>query len=148
MKNVLFAVVILGMFGMAACSKSEDSVVQTQTQIEDNVNSFTWKITKFVDSDNYETSYFSGYSFSFNEDGTVTATGSSNTYSGTWSITDSNSSDDSIDDLDFNINFDVTNDFEELNDDWDFISQSGTKIELFDVSGGDGETDYLTFEKE
>ena len=37
--------------------------------------------------------------------------------------------------------------FEDLNDDWDFISQSSTKIELIDVSGGNGGTDYLTFEK-
>ena len=28
--------------------------------------------------------------------------------------------------------------FEDLNDDWDFISQSSTKIELIDVSGGNG----------
>jgi hypothetical protein len=41
----------------------------------------------------------------------------------------------------------LTNDFEDLNDDWDFISQSANKIELLDVSGGSGETDYLTFEK-
>jgi len=41
----------------------------------------------------------------------------------------------------------LTNDFEDLNDDWDFISQSATKVELIDVSGGNGGTDYLTFEK-
>ena len=40
-----------------------------------------------------------------------------------------------------------TSDFDDLIDDWDFLSVSQTKIELFDVSGGDGTTDYLTFEK-
>jgi hypothetical protein len=40
----------------------------------------------------------------------------------------------------------LTNDFEDLNDDWDIISHSPTKIELKDVSGGNGGTDYLTFE--
>jgi hypothetical protein len=39
------------------------------------------------------------------------------------------------------------NDFEDLNDDWDIISRSSTKIELIDISGGNGGTDYLTFEK-
>ena len=39
------------------------------------------------------------------------------------------------------------NDFEDLNDDWDIISQSSSKIELIDISGGNGGTDYLTFEK-
>jgi hypothetical protein len=46
-----------------------------------------------------------------------------------------------------NIYFNLTNDFEELNDDWDFITQSSSKIELKDLSGGDGGIDYLTFEK-
>jgi hypothetical protein len=53
----------------------------------------------------------------------------------------------SSDDLDFNISFASPPDFEELSDDWDFISQSSSKIELIDVSGGNGGTDYLTFEK-
>jgi len=75
------------------------------------------------------------------------ASNGTNNYTGTWSITDSNSSDDSQDDLDFNINFNLTNDFEDLNDDWDFVSQSETKIELIDISGGNGGTDYLTLEK-
>ncbi len=60
---------------------------------------------------------------------------------------DDDSYDDDSDDLDFNIVFQLTNDFEDLNDDWDIISHSATKIELIDVSGGNGGTDYLTFEK-
>lgn len=36
---------------------------------------------------------------------------------------------------------------DELTDDWDIISYSATKIQLIDVSGGNGGTDYLTFEK-
>lgn len=50
-------------------------------------------------------------------------------------------------DIDFNIYFNLSNEFEDLNDDWDLISRSDSKIELFDVSGGNGGTDYLTFEK-
>jgi hypothetical protein len=36
---------------------------------------------------------------------------------------------------------------DDLSDDWDILSYSATKIELIDVSGGNGGTDYLTFEK-
>lgn len=67
--------------------------------------------------------------------------------SGTWSIADSNSNDDNPADLDFNIFFNLTNDFEDLDDDWDIITRSPSRIELIDVSGGKGGTDYLTFEK-
>ena len=77
----------------------------------------------------------------------MSASNGSNTYSGTWSITDSNSDDDSADDLDFNINFNLTNDFEDLNDDWDIVSHTSTELKLIDVSGGNGGTDELTFVK-
>ncbi len=127
-----------------ACKKKQDKV---KNQIESNVKSGSWKITKFIDSGNDETSNFNGYLFVFGDNGQVSASNGSNSYSGSWSITDSNSNDDSTDDLDFNLNFNTSNGFEDLNDDWDFISQSATKIELIDVSGGGGGTDYLTFEK-
>ncbi len=127
-----------------ACKKKQDKV---KNQIESNVKSGSWKITKFIDSGNDETSNFNGYLFVFADNGQVSASNGSNSYSGSWSITDSNSNDDSTEDLDFNLNFNTSNGFEDLNDDWDFISQSATKIELIDVSGGGGGTDYLTFEK-
>ena len=59
---------------------------------------------------------------------------------------DGNSSDD---DDDFILDFAVpeSSDFEDLIDDWDFISVDNTKIELRDISGGNGGTDYLTFER-
>ncbi|MFN7419673.1 MAG: hypothetical protein ACK5RV_02185, partial [Flavobacterium sp.] len=69
------------------------------------------------------------------------------TYTGVWSVTDSNSNDDSMDDLDFNIAFTTPANFLELTDDWDIQSRTDTKIELIDISGGNGGTDYLTFEK-
>lgn len=120
---------------------------QIQNTIQANVQSGTWRITFFEDSGNNETSNFTGFNFTFNSNGVLNANNGGTDYSGTWSITDSNSNDDSLDDLDFNIHFSLTNDFMDLNDDWDFISHSATKIELVDVSGGGGGTDYLTFEK-
>ncbi|MEZ5069461.1 MAG: hypothetical protein R2751_00485 [Bacteroidales bacterium] len=60
----------------------------------------------------------------------------------------SGSDDDSPEDLHFHIFFSLSNDFEDLNDDWEILSHSATKIELVDVSGGNGGTDYLTFTKQ
>ena len=37
--------------------------------------------------------------------------------------------------------------FMDLSDDWDVINITDSKIELIDVSGGNGGTDYLTFER-
>ena len=84
----------------------------------------------------------------------MVATKAGTTVNGSWSITDDDddSSDDDSDgdssnDIDFNIVFNAPDDFTELSDDWDIISKSDSKIELIDISGGNGGTDLLTFEK-
>ena len=139
------------------CTNDDDGGIpnnnsQQISQIENTAESGTWRITSFNDSGQDETSDFNSYDFSFNADGSLVATNGSNTMTGTWSVTNgSNSNDDSSsdDDIDFNIFFPVSesNNFEDLNDDWDIVSTSSTKIELIDISGGNGGTDMLTFEK-
>ncbi|MEZ4979245.1 MAG: hypothetical protein R2772_08095 [Chitinophagales bacterium] len=147
-QSFIFYMAFLGLFILASCSKEDDNPSDNiQNTVISNVQDGTWRITSFIDSGSDETSNFTSYNFSFNSSGVLTASNGSTSYTGTWSISDSNSNDDSQDDLDFNIQFNLTNDFEDLNDDWDFISQSANKIELIDVSGGNGGTDYLTFEK-
>lgn len=146
--KISILICLLGLFTIISCSKDDDnSSDNSQTTVQNNVQSGTWRITKFIDSDTDELNHFTGYNFTFNSSGVLNASNGTNSYDGTWSISDSNSDDDSQDDLHFNINFNLTNDFEDLNDDWNFISKSSTKIELIDVSGGNGGTDYLTFEK-
>jgi hypothetical protein len=153
MKSMLvkFAILIfVSSVSSTSCSNNTDdnpTSNNTKTQIENNVKVSTWRITKYIDSGNEETNHFTGYNFTFAANNVLTATNGTNTYIGTWSITDSNSNDDGLDDLDFNIIFASPPDFEELSDDWHLISQTSTKIELIDVSGGNGGTDYLTFEK-
>lgn len=147
MKIKLLTFIIAGLFFVSCSNDDDDRQVSTESEIESNLQKGNWRITKFVDSGDDETNHFTGYVFTFNSSGILDASNGTNNYEGTWSVTDSNSNDDSVDDLDFNINFNLTNDFEDLNDDWDIISQSSTKIELIDVSGGNGGTDYLTFVK-
>jgi len=133
-------------FSLASCTNDNPADL-SQSVIENNMQSATWRITSFIDSGKDETSHFNGYTFTFETNGTLTSTNGSVTHSGTWSITESNSSDDSPGDLDFNILFNLSNDFEDLSEDWHFVSQSSNRIELIHVSGGNGGTDSLTFEK-
>jgi hypothetical protein len=145
--NFLIGIIALAI-GISSCNNDDDNVpIQEVNVVKTTVQTGTWRITKFIDSGTDETNHFAGYNFTFNSSGVLNASNGSNSYDGNWSVTDSNSNDDSQDDLDFNINFNLTNEFEELNDDWDFISRTATKIELIDISGGNGGTDYLTFEK-
>ncbi|WP_222718677.1 hypothetical protein [Algoriphagus sp. AK58] len=142
-QTIGLVVLSLGVLSCEDDSKSSESEID---QISQDLGLGTWKITKFIDSGKDETSSFNGFLFTFNPNGSLVATNGVNTFTGTWSIV-KDSSDDSPDDLDFTIFFPVSTKFEDLNDDWDITSHSASKIELIDVSGGNGGTDYLTFQK-
>ena len=144
--SVLALIFVLNVASM--CSDEDDAPTNVnQTQVINTVISGTWRITNYVDSGVNETSNFTGYNFTFAPNNVLTAIGNGMTTSGTWSVTDSNSNDDTLNDLDFNIAFTSPANFVDLSDDWDIVSRTDTKIQLIDVSGGNGGTDYLTFEK-
>ena len=146
----LFAVLLV-----AVSCDSNDDPADTQAdvnaaELQSTAQDGQWRITYYFDSDKEETSDYAGYVFTFGADGTVTATNGTMEVAGTWSVTDSSSSDDdSFDDsdVDFNLFFATPAAFEELTDDWDILEYGSSVIRLIDVSGGDGSTDYLTFEK-
>lgn len=147
--NLLAACLLLA--GITACSDDDTklSVNGNATAVANNLKSGTWRITSFVEEENDETSNFDGYDFTFGTNGVITATNGTNTYTGTWSVYDDDSSDDDgfDSDIDVAINFTAPDEFTDLTDDWDILSRTGTEIKLIDVSGGDGGTDFLTFQK-
>jgi len=156
--NILIKMMALVAFVFLSCEKNNDtSSFDNQVEIQQVTNLVTtgaWRITSFIDSGSDETNDFNGYGFSFNADGKLIAENGSTTINGTWSITedssnssDDDSNDDSSDDIDFNIFFAEPASFNELSDDWEIVSHSDAKIMLIDVSGGNGGTDTLTFEK-
>lgn len=147
-KFSLFATLIFVITTASMCS-NDDNTISSNSPSDVNavVSNGTWRVTYYYDSDQDETTNFSGYNFTFASNNVLTASNGTNNYTGTWSVTDSNSSDDSINDLDFNIAFISPVQFEELTDDWEIIEKTSTQLRLIDISGGNGETDYLTFTK-
>lgn len=99
----------------------------------------TWKVTLFTDSGNDETSDFSGYSFTFGNNGTVTATKSGASQNGMWS-TSSNKFN-----IDLGPKVDTNKPLGELTDDWKIISSSATELKLTDDNSTSNE--FLTFTK-
>lgn len=151
---VVFSVVIF-----VSCSNSDDDSnnnqgddINVQELISISTNG-TWKITSYVEEGENETHHFTNYNFTFKPDGTVTAVNGDTTINGTWSISNDDDDDDdnpsSDSDVDFVLNFnaDDDSDFDDLNDDWDINSYNSNTISLIDISGGDGGTDTLVFEK-
>jgi len=95
--NKIFILPVLAII-FASCSNSDttsDSVADLSAKTNMVIQS-NWKVTQYTDSGKDETSDFSGYSFSFNTNGTFIATTSTETFSGTWTLSlGSNSPDDS-----------------------------------------------------
>jgi len=142
---------LIFMLNVASMCSSDDNSSSSAdpTPVINTVTSGTWRITFYEESGVNETYHFTGYNFTFGSANVLTATNGTNTYTGSWSVTNDDSNDDSpSNDLDFNILFSSPANFaDELSDDWDILSRTDTKIELVDVSGGNGGTDYLTLEK-
>ena len=139
MKTLSKLLVVAGLFMMAfaSCKKDDNSSSLSSSMVTQG----QWKVTLFSENGVVETSKFSNYVFTFNANGTVSAVGSGSTVNGSWS----DGNDDSQKKL--NMNFASPVDFTEISDDWHILQESSSKIELEDVSGGNGGTDLLTFEK-
>ena len=131
----------------ASCEKQEGSGdnPDTLSQIEQSVLENNWVISKYLDSGKDETSDFSAYHFEFASDGTVQAINQDSQISGTWSLGD-DSYDDNPSHLHLYLQFSASSVLEELNDDWEIINWSASRIELRDVSGGNGDVDFLTLD--
>ena len=117
-----------------SCNRSLDSNDATNI-----VTNGTWRVTLFTDSGNDETSDFSGYSFSFNSNGVVTATWSGISKNGTWSRSSNKFN------IDLGAKTDTNKPLGELTDDWQIISLSDSEIKLTDDNPLSAE--FLTFTK-
>lgn len=124
---------------LSSCSSDDDN--QPAPSVSSSISQGSWKITYFVDSGTDETGNFSGYSFQFNTNGTVSATKGGTTVNGTWSDGNDNSHSK------LELNFGTVPVFNDLNEDWHVTMQNSTIIKLQHVSGGNGGTDILYFEK-
>lgn len=135
-KFVLIAIAALAV-SVSSCKK-EDPIDLSQTNTIAQAG--TWRVTLFNEDGSDHTSHFSGYAFTFASGGVVTAVKDSTMVTGTWST----GTDDST--PKFNLAF-TPSPFDELSDDWHIKAQADAKLELEDVSGGNGGTDLLTLEK-
>lgn len=128
--TAIIALIILS----ASCTRGLDNNNATNV-----ATSGTWRVTLFTDSGNDETSDFSGYTFSFNSNGVVTATKSGVSKNGTWSSGSNKFN------IDLGVKDDTNKPLGELTDDWKIISTSDTEIKLTDDNSSSNE--FLTFTK-
>ncbi len=145
MKNIIPALLMVCTL-FASCKKDDSGASASASasalalSTNTTVSTGTWRISYFFD-DADETSNYAGYSFTFGPGGVVTAVRTGSTVTGTWGT----GFDDSRAKL--VLAFTAPNDFLELNEDWHILERSDTKIRMQHISGGNGGTDFLTFEK-
>jgi hypothetical protein len=141
MKNTICLLLLIGLIGTSCSKDTTSSSSITPGDVSNTITSGTWRITYYWDTDHEETSNYTGYSFTFASGGVLTAVKSGTTVTGAWLT----GLDDSKTEL--VINFASPEIFAEISDDWEVTEMAATKIRLRDVSGGNGGTDQLTFEK-
>ena len=113
-----------------------DTVIVSNILIEGK-----WIVANYNDSGENETADFEGWELEFFDNGGVVARKGEMVIDGNWE----EFIDDGIQKLALDFNQDVP--FNEFNDDWDIVDVREDRIELQDVSGGDGTTDVLVFER-
>jgi hypothetical protein len=130
--------------GLASCKKDDKKTDDTSAAGSSNITNIveqdSWKVTLYNDSGSDKTSSYNGYVFTF-KSGTVSASKAGSTVTGTYAYKLDDSKHKLV------LNFASPASFSELSDDWHIVEQTTTKIRLEDVSGGNGGTDLLTFEK-
>lgn len=151
MKPLIFA---LSLLVFIACKNDDNSNDNTSNfvNLTTDIIKDTWKITYYFDDDTDETSNFTSYTFTFNEDGTVDAANDLFSESGTWTYEDSSNDstdDDGIEnDEELILLFPNSTTFDEISEDWHITSATANEIVLYDISGGNGTKDFLTFTKQ
>lgn len=142
MKNLFSSILLFSILFMTACSNDDDNNNTITTgSVTSTLIDGNWRVTYYWDNNQDETSDYNGYTFTFGNGSVLTAMRSGTPTVGSWSTL--------VDDgkVKLVILFSSPADLIEISDDWEVTERTNTRIKLKDVSGGSGEIDYLTFEK-
>ncbi len=130
------ALLLLCVGTLAACHKDKSSGTAFTP------SAGTWKVTYFFDKQD-ETSNYTGYTFEFGTNGSLSATNGSQTWTGTWLT----GYDDSTDKFLIDFSGTVPSALSDLEEDWRIIKTDDSFMHFEHTSSGNGDTDVLKFSK-
>ena len=140
-KKWILSLLMLG-FTLYGCDLNDDSVMPQLDTSKEVLSSGSWVVSNYTEDNIDKTSYFSGYSLTFNDDASVKAEKNDVTVYGSWQeVVDSGKRKLVFD-------FEETQPFDELTDDWEIAEITAIKIKLNNVSGGDGSLSELILQKQ
>jgi len=101
-----------------------------------------WKVSYFYDKQD-ETSYYTGYTFEFGANGSLSASQGNQTWNGTWAT----GFDDSANKFLIDFSGTIPSILGELEEDWRIIRMEADLMHFEHTSGGNGDTEVLKFSK-
>ncbi|MEJ6982253.1 hypothetical protein WG906_17440 [Pedobacter sp. P351] len=132
-KHTLTLLVVSILF-FASCSKDNDAPSTKSIILQGK-----WKVTLFNDNGAVETSNYSGYEFTFNSNGSVSAVKNNSTVNGTWNT----GADENLNKLTLAF---PSLALLELNEEWVFLEKRYTQVKLEHINSN-GQTEVLILEK-
>ena len=133
---IAFLILFTGM--ISSCKKDDNSSPSNtnSTNVSNIITVGSWRVSYFHDGPDDHTSSFSGYSFIFSGNGSMTATNAGGTTNGKWSMDDSKN--------EFKITLSNTNPLKDLSHGWTVISKTSTDIVLKDDNATHNEELHFT----
>lgn len=110
----------------SACTNSDDGLIPSNQPPVVN-NNGAWRVSYYFDKDKDETSNFTGYQFTFRDNGVLEASRNGATTTGSWKVIQ----DDGRQKLVINTGT-ASKPLADLTDDWVVIEQSSSRIRLQD----------------
>lgn len=125
--SLVIAVLAIALIGTTSCSKDQMGYISL-TEAESIIPG-TWRVNYYGDDAGGTTDQFANYTFTFKNDGTVTATSGAEIYEGTWLI---RASSDTYYDQEIVL---TINQMDILNQTWLLLDMSEVGMQLVDSSG-------------
>lgn len=139
--KIAFAAFSLLLFAsFASCTTNDDNSPGGNNNVTPAAGQ--WKVTYFFDKKD-ETSNYTGYTFVFGTDGSLSASNGSQSWSGSWQT----GIDDSANKFLIDFTGTLPSALAELEEDWRIISIQDNFMHFEHTSGGNGDTDVLKFTK-
>jgi hypothetical protein len=126
-KKFFLAIIPLSLF---SCSSSNDGNGLFSNS-KNNIETFLieesqWRVAQFIEDGENETDDFQGYLFSFDKNGEVVAAGNGNNIVGTYKVFKDDGK------VELSMTFSAGYPFDELTDDWYYISRTENSIQFSD----------------
>lgn len=142
MKNLFGMLLASSVLFFTSCSKDDNNDPSgPSAEVATSLKQGTWRISSYSDNGTVKTDVYSSFTFTFAANGTVSATNGLLTANGNWKT----QRDDGKHELD--LIFTTPALLQEIDEDWEIVTQNSTQISLKDVNDAGTETDLLVFTK-